>query len=103
MDKPEAPQTPLPTILQLTPLDPTFREDPYAVLADLRERCPVHRDDMAGMFLLTRYEDVRGLVSDRTLWRDPLSAEETAVFTRRFADNVPEGAKRAETTSILML
>jgi hypothetical protein len=94
---------PLPNILQLTPLDPAYREDPYAVLADLRERCPVHRDEMAGTFMLTRYEDVRALVSDRSLWRDPLLAEESAVFTRRFADNVPEGMKRTETTSILML
>ncbi|HEY2660360.1 MAG TPA: cytochrome P450 [Caulobacteraceae bacterium] len=93
----------LPTIFQLTPLDPTYRADPHEVLDDLRARCPVHRDTASGTFILTRYSDVRTLVSDRTLWRDPLHAEEAAVLQRRFADQVPEGATRGETTSILML
>ena len=30
-----------PTIAQLTPYNPQYREDPYAVLADVRGRCPV--------------------------------------------------------------
>ena len=94
---------PLPTIFQLTPLDPAYRADPHQVLDDLRARCPVRRDDVAGSFILTRYNDIRPLVSDRSLWRDPLHAEEAAVMQRRFADAVPEGAARGETTSILML
>jgi cytochrome P450 len=96
-------ESPLPTIFELTPLNPTFRADPHVVLDDLRARCPVRRDDTAGSFILTRYEDVRGLVSDRTLWRDPMNAEEAAVMQRRFADPVVEGLPRGETTSILML
>jgi cytochrome P450 len=95
--------TPLPNLMQMTALDPVFRADPHVVLDDLRARCPVRRDEMSGSFVLTRYEDVRGLVSDRTLWRDPLLAEESAALQRRFADQVPEGAPRGETTSILML
>ncbi len=94
---------PLPTIIQLTPLDPDYRADPHAVLDDLRARCPVHRDETSGSFILTRYDDIRGLVSDRTMWRDPLLAEESSVFQRRFAVGVPADAKRSETTSILML
>ena len=93
----------LPSIFQLTPLDPGYRADPHVALDELRSRCPVHRDEASGTFILTRYEDVRGLVSDRTLWRDPLNAEEAAVLQRRFADAVPEGVGRGETTSILML
>jgi len=93
----------LPTILQLTPLDETFRADPHAVLDDLRARCPVHRDEMSGNLFLTRYEDVRGLVSDRTLWRDPLKADATSPIAQRFAERMTEGMARAETTSILML
>ena len=95
--------TALPTILQLTPLDETYRADPHGVLDDLRARCPVHRDAMSGNVFLTRYEDVRGLVSDRTLWRDPLMGEATSPMAQRFAERIPEGAARAETTSILML
>src|SRR5579863_7751525 len=98
-------ETPLPNILQLTPLDPTYRDDPHAVLAPLRMRCPVHRDDMAGAFILTRYDDVRPLVSDRTLWRDPIRAEPAANLARRFgaAEDIPTDLPRGETTSILML
>jgi len=94
---------PLPTFVQLTPLDPAFKADPHVVLDDLRARCPVRRDEMSGSFILTRYEDVRKLVSDRTLWRDPMRAEEAATFQRRFAERAPEGVGRTETTSILML
>jgi hypothetical protein len=94
---------PLPTIFELTPLNPKYRAEPHDVLDDLRARCPVHRDDTAGSFILTRYNDVRGLVSDRTLWRDPIRAEESAVLQRRFADPGVEGMPRGEITSILML
>ena len=38
-------ETPLPRGLQLTPLDPVFREDPYPILHDLRRRAPVYFDD----------------------------------------------------------
>ena len=94
---------PLPSIFQLTPLNPEYRADPHEVLDDLRARCPVHRDEMSGSFILTRYDDVRTLVSDRTLWRDPIRAEEAATLQRRFADPTPEGVGRGEMTSILML
>ncbi|HEX4179651.1 MAG TPA: cytochrome P450 [Caulobacteraceae bacterium] len=94
---------PLPTVFELTPLNPKFRAEPHDVLDDLRARCPVHRDETSGSFILTRYNDIRGLVSDRTLWRDPIKAEEAAVLQRRFADPAMEGLPRSETTSILML
>src|SRR5260221_6796512 len=94
---------PLPTIFQLTPLNPAFRADPHVVLDDLRSRCPVHRDETSGSFVLTRYADVRSLVSDLTLGRDPIHAEEAATLQRRFAEGFVEGENRGETTSILML
>jgi cytochrome P450 len=95
--------TPLPGVFQLTPLNPDYRQDPHVVLDDLRARCPVHRDDVAGSFILTRYNDIRPLVSNLNLWRDPMRAEPAAALSRRFADNVREGVPRGETTSILML
>jgi cytochrome P450 len=95
---------PLPTIIQLTPLNPEYRDDPHSVLADLRSRCPVHRDETAGSFILTRYDDVRPLISDRTMWRDPRRAEPSAVFQRRFAgEEIPEDVVWSDVTSILML
>lgn len=92
-----------PGMLQLTPLDPTYRADPHAVLGPMRETCPVHRDAMAGTFVISRYEDVRSIVSDNSLWRDPMNAEEAAVMQRRFADNADPDLPRTSTTSILML
>ncbi len=93
------------TIFQLTPLNPDYRADPYAVLKGVRERCPVMHDPMMGSFLLTRYNDIRPLVSDRTLWRDPLRGEEE-VIQRRFGEEraaALAGAVRSETASILTL
>jgi len=95
--------SPLPSILQLTALNPAYRENPHAVLDDLRARCPVHRDEMAGTFIVTRYEDVRAMVSDRTLWRDAIHAEPAAQISRRGLDEIPEGVPRSEATSILTL
>ncbi len=98
-----AEDAPLPNLMQLTPLNPTFKEDPHVLLDDLRARCPVHHDSVSGSFVLTRYADVRKLVSDRTLVRDPLNAEEGAFLSRRFLDEVDLSLPRSETTSILML
>jgi cytochrome P450 len=92
----------LPSILQLTPLDPTYRADPHAVLDDLRRRCPVRRDETSGSFIVTRYDDVRTLVSDRSLWRDGMRAEPGARFARGQAA-LPEGVPRSEASSILTL
>jgi cytochrome P450 len=94
--------TPLPSILQLTPLNPAYRADPHQLLDDLRTRCPVHRDETAGTFIVTRYEDVRTMVSDRALWRDSLNAEPAARMSRRL-DEIPEGVPRSEASSILTL
>jgi cytochrome P450 len=84
-----------PSILQLTALNPTFREDPHAMLDDLRAEHPVLRDPMAGALFLTRHEDVRGIVTDLTLWRDPHQAEEAAMLARRGLETAgPDGERR---------
>ncbi len=49
--------------------DPTFRADPYAVLARLRAEEPVHRD-VFGTWLITRHADVSALQRDPRLGRD---------------------------------
>jgi cytochrome P450 len=72
----------LPTVLDLTPLNPEFNDNPHALLDRLRTECPVSRDTRAGLFLLTRYADVRGVLSDTSMWRGPERAEEAAVLTR---------------------
>jgi cytochrome P450 len=46
-------------------LDPTFVLDPYPVLAELRERCPVpHTERWGGSWMPVRYEDVQAVAGD---------------------------------------
>jgi cytochrome P450 len=80
------PDAPLPTMFDLTPLNPDFNRDPHAILDRLRSSCPVRRDAQAGTFVLTRYADVRGILSDTTLWRDPDKAEPDAVLQKRLRE-----------------
>ncbi|HWA30170.1 MAG TPA: cytochrome P450 [Rhizomicrobium sp.] len=81
----------LPGILDLTPVNPAFNENPHALLDTLREKCPVHRDKGAGVFVLTKHGDVRSVLSDTSMWRSPERAEEEAVVTRAILGSRPEG------------
>jgi hypothetical protein len=90
------------SILALTPLNPSFRDDPYSMLGALRERHPVMRDEAAGVFFITRHEDVRGILTDLTLWRSPWKAEEAAVLTRRNV-GAPEDADAQGSPTILLM
>ena len=42
----------VPTGIQLTALDPAFQEDPYPILAKLRELEPVHQDTTLNRWVL---------------------------------------------------
>jgi cytochrome P450 len=39
--------------------DPAFLQDPCPVLNALRTAAPLHYDDASGLWLVTRYDDVR--------------------------------------------
>ncbi len=84
-------ENPLPGLFDLTPLNPAYSDNPHIMLDRLRSECPVHRDTAAGAFILTRYADVRGVVSDTTMWRGPDRAEEEAVVARALVDQKVEG------------
>lgn len=73
----------VPTGLELTVLDPRFREDPYPVLAELRRREPVHHDEVLGQYVLTRHDDVHDVLHDLSLWSDPRKARPGS-FTHEF-------------------
>ncbi len=94
-----------PTIAELTPYNPQFREDPYALLAEVRERCPIFHDDLMGALVLTRYNDIRPLVSDRTLWRDGLKGDVEALRRRLGEEALAQiqSGVRSEASSILDL
>jgi len=92
-----------PHILELTPLNPAFRDDPHTMLDALRAAHPVLRDEAAGVFFLTRHEDVRGVLTDLTLWRDPAKAEEAAVLTRRIVEQRVEGLDSSDRQGSILL
>ncbi len=88
--------TNIPGIFDLTPMNPDFNDDPHALLDRLRNECPVHRDERSGSFILTRYADVRGILSDTTMWRGPERAEEQAVMARALLQRSAEGLATPE-------
>jgi hypothetical protein len=81
----------LPGVFELTPMNPAFNDNPHLLLDRLRNECPVHRDEQAGVFILTRHNDVRSTLSDTTMWRGAERAEEAAVMSRRSLGPAPEG------------
>src|ERR1700689_5342792 len=81
----------LPGVFDLTPMNPDFSRDPHTLLDRLRGECPVHRDPKAGTFLLTRYADARGVLSDTSMWRSPALAEEAAFLERALVNQTLEG------------
>ncbi len=72
-----------PTGLRLTALDADFRENPYPILAHLRETEPVHYDAELKRYIFTRHEDVNAILRDLSLWSDPRKAN-PGTFTREF-------------------
>jgi hypothetical protein len=99
----EMTDAPLPSLFELTPMNPAYRADPHALLDDLRTRCPAHQDSSVGSVIFTRYEDVRAVVNDRDLWRDPVNADEAAVLQRGLLAGTDLTLPRASTSSILTL
>ncbi|MBU6443492.1 MAG: cytochrome P450 [Alphaproteobacteria bacterium] len=90
------PDRPHPSVFDLTPLNPAFNDDPHALLDQLRRECPVHRDETAGTFVLTRYADVRGVLSESSMWRHPSRAEPAAMIQRRLVGEKIEGLQVPE-------
>lgn len=94
--------SPLPSGLELSALNPEFSADPDTPLRRVREEFPIRRDEQTGMFALSRYADIRELLADRSLLKDPEKAEPAAWMMRAFLD-MPEGAKGGEVKNILFL
>jgi cytochrome P450 len=79
----------LPKGIALTALDEHFREDPYAVLADIRAQAPVLHDDQLNRYVYTRHDDVKAILRDKSFWTDPRKAN-PGTFTRMFLGNGDE-------------
>lgn len=70
------------SIIETSAFDPVARESPHERLKDIRQACPVMRDEPIKTWLLTRYEDVRQTVNDRSMWRHNRHAEDGALLKR---------------------
>ena len=73
----------LPTGIQLTALDPTFRADPYPILARVRAEEPIHRDTELGRIFYTRHDDVAAILRDLEMLSDPRKGNPGS-FSREF-------------------
>lgn len=50
--------------------DPEISECPYSAYKVLREQAPVWRDSVSGMFVITRYEDIKEILIDTERFRN---------------------------------
>jgi len=72
----------IPTGLQMTVFDETFRNRPSERFAALRAADPVHEDKMLGRVLLTRATDVAAVLKDRSLSVDQSNAAPDTIVQR---------------------
>src|SRR5215472_5878872 len=77
---------PLPTDLELTALDAVFREHPHDRLDRLRAEDPVHVDVSLGRPYLTRFEEMKTVLADRSLSKDPRKAADTRRWRAMMGD-----------------
>lgn len=96
---------PPPPILQLTPLNPAFRDDPHALYRRVREGHTVYRDDMAGSYVVTRFKQAREVLNDRTMLRGPDKVEPPGPFNQRLMESFDTDPETGETRpySILLM
>lgn len=94
---------PPPPMLQLTPLNPEFRDDPHAIYRRIREAFPVYLDEMAGSHVITRYKLARETLNDRTMLRGPDKVDPPGAFTQRLVENFVEDPDTGEVRSYSIL
>jgi cytochrome P450 len=86
-----------PTGAQLTVFDPVFREDPYPVLAEVREKAPIHYNAEMGMWVFTRHADVHAILRNPDFWSDPRRANPDSFYHKAL------GGDRDEEPSMLLM
>jgi cytochrome P450 len=96
-DDPKTPPGVPNSILELSAFNPVARDNPHPLMAALQAGCPVMRDEVAKVWVLSRYKDIRDTVNDRTFVRHPLRADPDSITARL----IEEGNERR--TSILFL
>ena len=74
------------------PLDPRWSSDPYPFYADLRDRAPIHRNEM-GFWVLARHADCLAVLRDRRASSDSMNLDQGGMperFRRPVAPESPE-------------
>jgi cytochrome P450 len=83
---------------------PLSTSDLDRLRAILRRKSPVWRDQASGHFVLTRHDDVRALLADRSLLRNPANADPESQMRKSLPSRQPEGLTyRTADDSILMM
>ncbi len=78
---------PLPQGAQLSPLDATFRNDPYSVLGQLRSAAPVHWDPDFARWFVTGADQIRSILRNGNMSSNPQTALPGS-FSEMFANGV---------------
>ena len=73
----------IPTGLEITAMSEPYRENPHPLLDQLREKDPVHYQELFEGYVLTRHEDVERVLQDRSLFVDPRKAPAKSPDSRR--------------------
>ena len=66
----------VPTGLALTPMNEAFKQDPYPILQELRERAPVHHDTDLNRYFFTGYDDVKRILRSTEYLTDPRKSKD---------------------------
>ncbi len=56
------------------PFDPQWSSDPFPLYADLRERAPIHRNDL-GFWVVARHQDCLAMLRDKRVSSDSLNVD----------------------------
>ena len=90
----KTPQNSTPTsIMEVSAYDPEARDNPHPKLKLIRETSPVMRDEALKTWFLSRYDDVRATVNDRTFDRHPKNAEPGSMMSLLVDPDDPEGRR----------
>ena len=49
-------------------LDPVVQDDPFDAYATLHEKCPVYKVPENGLYMVTKYEDVREVLTTPSIY-----------------------------------
>jgi cytochrome P450 len=88
-------RTSVPTGVQLTPFDATFRNDPYHALKRLRDAEPTHRDNALSHWFVTGFDNVREVLRNK----DPSNDINRALpdsYAGRIASNAKVACRNLE-------